>query len=169
MARDHLDTILEAWARERPDLDFSPWAITRRIARAAKLLESGERLYEPRGLNRGLGTVLSDLRLSAGQQLSPSELARSSLSTAASITGRIDDLEAAGYVRRLPNPSDRRGLRVELTDKGREVSDSIIAAAMAIRAQQVEGLSSERRSELAELLRDLIVSLEGPSPEPQAG
>ncbi|QDQ96916.1 MarR family winged helix-turn-helix transcriptional regulator [Tomitella fengzijianii] len=39
-----------------------------------------------------------------------------------SITNVVDRLEAAGMVRRLPHPSDRRTTLVEVTDEGRELA-----------------------------------------------
>jgi DNA-binding MarR family transcriptional regulator len=66
------------------------------------------------GLNR---TDLRGLDL-IGQagRLAPTELARRLGFTTGGVTGVIDRLERAGYVRRLPDPSDRRRLLLETTD-----------------------------------------------------
>jgi DNA-binding MarR family transcriptional regulator len=40
-----------------------------------------------------------------------------------SVTNTIDRLEGQGFVRRLPNPSDGRGVLAEITDTGREVTE----------------------------------------------
>ena len=42
---------------------------------------------------------------------------------ATSVTNVIDRLEAAGLVRREPNPRDGRGTLAVITDEGREVAD----------------------------------------------
>ena len=50
--------------------------------------------------------------------MSPSELGDRLIVTRATVTGVVDSLERRGYVRRLPNPNDRRGVIVELTPEG---------------------------------------------------
>lgn len=44
-----------------------------------------------------------------------------------SVTNAVDRLEAAGLVRRLPHPSDRRTTLVEITPSGRSVADEATA------------------------------------------
>jgi DNA-binding MarR family transcriptional regulator len=64
-----------------------------------------------------------DLLTSRGP-LSPSELARAMSLTSGGISIALGRLERAGYVRRVPNPDDRRGVVVEATEltrrRGRE-------------------------------------------------
>lgn len=77
-----------------------------------------------------LGHLLHD-----GSQ-TPSVIAARSGLTPAAATSMIDRLEAAGHVRRIPHPRDRRSLLVELTDRGRTAivsqftmfSDDLLAA-----------------------------------------
>jgi DNA-binding MarR family transcriptional regulator len=45
--------------------------------------------------------------------------------TRGAMTTALDRIERAGYVRRLRHPDDRRGVLVELTDKGRQAIDAI--------------------------------------------
>jgi DNA-binding MarR family transcriptional regulator len=40
----------------------------------------------------------------------------------------IDRLERRGFVRRLPDPNDRRGVIIELTEQGLEVVDAAVVA-----------------------------------------
>jgi DNA-binding MarR family transcriptional regulator len=56
---------------------------------------------------------------------SPSELARQLRVAPAVVTGLLDRLEQRGYLRRLADPSDRRRLRLALTDAG-------LAASLAV-------------------------------------
>jgi DNA-binding MarR family transcriptional regulator len=67
------------------------------------------------GLNR------TDMRaleiLGRGGRSQPTELARALGFTTGGVTAVLDRLERAGYVRRRPDPSDRRRLVVEVTDK----------------------------------------------------
>lgn len=56
--------------------------------------------------------------------------------SSAGVTSRIDRLEGRGLVRRLPDPDDRRGVIVELTDQGREIVDAAVAA-ITVRDRQL--------------------------------
>ena len=50
-----------------------------------------------------------------GHGLTAGELARSAGLTAGAVTGVVDRLERHGYARRVPDPADRRRIRVEVT------------------------------------------------------
>ncbi len=47
--------------------------------------------------------------------------------TPRTMTGLIDGLESTGFVARRPDPRDRRATRIELTAKGREAADWLVA------------------------------------------
>ena len=61
-------------------------------------------------------------------RLTPTKLAEEALISTAGMTNRLDRLEQAGLVERLPDPDDRRGVLVELTGEGRELVDSAVDA-----------------------------------------
>jgi len=77
------------------------------------------------------------------------------------MTNRIDRLEVAGLVSRVPDPEDRRGILVGLTARGLEIVDEVIAAVWATQAQLVAGLTETEREHLSTLLRTLLLALEG--------
>lgn len=68
-----------------------------------------------------------------------------------SVTNTVDRLEAAGLVRRVPHPSDRRATLIEITDAGRE---SVAAATEALNAEVFAdpGLPAAEGRELLHLL-----------------
>lgn len=70
-----------------------------------------------------------------------------------SVTSKVDHADAAGFVRRLPDPSDRRSTRVELTDAGRALLEQIGQHRGERADDLLRGLSSTDRSELLRLLR----------------
>ena len=76
------------------------------------------------------------------------------------MTNRIDRLEAAGLVRRRPDPDDRRGIRVELTDDGNRAWVESTNA-QAIKETLVAGaLTKREQSQLNGLLRKLMLEFE---------
>src|SRR5688572_26310953 len=161
MTKDHVDDLLEPLQNELPNMDFSPWALTLRIQRLANYLHFDESAYEPFGINRAGVDILVQLRQSAPQyRVSPTQLCIALQSKSATMTSRLDKLEQAGLVRRLPDPADRRALLVELTDQGRTLVERVMAALVQIRADQLHSLTPAERRQLIDLLRKLSLVLE---------
>ena len=158
---DHVDWALAAWRKERPDLDTSAKAVTQRLGRSAQLFERAlERALADLGLNPQEFYVLGVLRRAGPPyQMSPTAIARTLLLTTASVTHRVDRLQAAGLVARTPDPADRRGVLVELTRTGLELSDRAIAVIVAADNPTVRTMTAKERTELPRLLRSLLVAL----------
>jgi DNA-binding MarR family transcriptional regulator len=74
------------------------------------------------------------------------------------MTNRLDRLEGMGLVRRLPDPTDRRGRLVELTAKGRRLVDKAVVDHIADEEKLIAPLSRAERQRLAGLLRKLLLS-----------
>ena len=84
--------------------------------------------FAERGLETWEFDVLSALRRTGTPyQLSPGQLVTQTLVTPGIMTNRIDRLAAQGLVVRGPDPNDRRGVLVRLTDSGREFSSCFAA------------------------------------------
>ncbi|NUR66339.1 MAG: winged helix DNA-binding protein, partial [Streptomyces sp.] len=76
--------------------------------------------------------------------------------TTGGMTGRLDKLERAGLIRRSPDPHDRRGLQVTLTDKGLTVVDAAVGAGLDAETEALSALNAEQAGQLADLLRELL-------------
>ncbi|PZR51912.1 MarR family transcriptional regulator [Xylanimonas oleitrophica] len=70
-----------------------------------------------------------------------------------SVTSKVDQAEAEGHVRRLPDPQDRRVRLVELTDAGRDALRRVWAERRRGAATRLERLAPAEREELVRLLR----------------
>ncbi len=68
----------------------------------------------------------------------------------------VDDLEAHGYVERVPDPADRRAKIVRLTARGREVDETVREVIRHIEAQWAERMGTADYRRLVQLLRTLI-------------
>jgi DNA-binding MarR family transcriptional regulator len=162
MQSDPVDKILEQWQRERPDLDVSPMGIIGRMGRLAKHLERAiQETFSEFGLTVGEFDVLASLRR-AGKphQLSPTELFNMLMVSSGTMTHRIDRLEQAELVRRIPDQSDRRGTLIELTDRGFDLIEQAVAAHVANEHRILSVLSGSEREVLIQLLRKLLASFE---------
>ena len=85
------------------------------------------------------------------------------------MTNRLDRLEAMGFVERLPDPSDRRGRLVALTDRGRELVDAAVVDHLENERGLLQGLDAGEREQLSGLLRKLLRSSPFRELDPAAG
>ncbi|GIH98562.1 MarR family winged helix-turn-helix transcriptional regulator [Planobispora takensis] len=162
MAEDPVDRIVAQWRRERPDLEASPMGIFGRIYRISRLMgDRVQEIYERYGIGRGEFDVLATLRRSGEPYtLSPKALTATLMLTSGGMTGRLDRLERAGLIARIPDPGDRRALRVSLTEDGLRLIDEAVGAGLHPQHEALAALPEEDRERLADLLRRLLAALE---------
>ena len=156
--RDEVDELVEAWARERPDLDLAPVEIFSRIGRLARHLDLARKAaFSTHGIESWEFDVLSALRRAgAPYELSPGRLLKATLVTSGTMTNRVDRLTARGYVARQADPADRRGVLVRLTPDGKRTVDAAFAALLDAERDLLAGLPAQDRARLADLLRPLL-------------
>jgi DNA-binding MarR family transcriptional regulator len=153
---------VEQWRKERPDLDARPMAVLGALSEAANLV-SKERLapvFARFGLQPGEFDVLATLRRSGPPYaLTPTALYEATMVTSGAMTNRLDRLESAGLISRAPHPADRRGVVVQLTDKGRALIDDAVTAHVENEHQILSSLTKEEQDALGRLLAKLVGSL----------
>ena len=158
---DGVDAILEQWRHERPDLDTSPIGVIGRISRLSREIERRlEPVYAASGLEPGWYDVLATLRRAGPPyRLRPTDFAATLMLTSSGTTKRLDRLEAAGYITREPDPSDRRGVLITLTPEGHSLVDEAAVKHMANERRILSGLTAAEQRQLAGLLRKLNLTL----------
>ena len=162
-----IERIVEQWRRERPDLDSAPMRLLGGLAQAAALATPYiERVLVGHGLTRGTFDVLSALRR-AGRpfSLAPKQLSEFLLLSGAGMTNRLDRLEAAHLIARLPDPDDRRSLQIHLTQKGLKLTDEIVPHFIDRHAGLVRMLGAEKTERLVALLGELTEALAHDPPD----
>lgn len=162
MVRDEVDALVDAWRRERPDADVGPLEVFSRITRLAVLADRERRsAFAAHELEPWEFDVLAALRRAGGAYaLSPGELLRATLVTSATTTHRVDRLSARGLVSRIPDPHDRRSVRVVLTPAGRRRVDAALADLVRAEEALLTTLDHAERLTLADLLRRVLAPLE---------
>jgi len=89
------------------------------------------------------------------------------------ISAVAKELEEAGYLRRQPDPRDRRGVVLHLTRRGEGLIADSLAAQEELEASFRELLGEERLAQLKDSARDLYRALypgaEQPAPGPRQG
>jgi DNA-binding MarR family transcriptional regulator len=156
--RDEVDTIVDAWRRERPDLDVAPMEVLSRISRLARHLDRlRANAFSAHDLEAWEFDVLAALRRSGPPyRLSPGQLLRETLVTSGTMTNRVDRLTDRGFVTRQDHPNDRRGVLVQLTETGRDAVDATLAELMSAERQIVSVLDVAQHDQLTRSLRLLL-------------
>jgi DNA-binding MarR family transcriptional regulator len=162
---DAVDRIIGQWRRERPDLDPSAKEITGRIVRLSGIFQAAYReAFAPLGVHDGdYGILVALRRTGAPYALTPSALARERMMTSGGMTAALDRLERKGLVERRPNPGDRRGSLVALTDDGRSVVDAAMAVHTDTEHRLVAAIDAKQRAQLGSLLAKLLTAVDPPS------
>lgn len=156
-------------ARRFPDLDPSACEVYLHLLRAGDeaFRSCGEPL-EAHGISPGRFTVLMLLLRkrdeAAGGLLTPAELADRAGVTRATMTGLIDTLERDGFVRREPDPHDRRMTPVTLTTTGEAFLERVVPAYFQRMGAFVTHLEEHERRTLVTLLSKLVRGEESAAP-----
>ncbi|MFE2170272.1 MarR family winged helix-turn-helix transcriptional regulator [Streptomyces sp. NPDC059447] len=159
--KDAVDAIAAQWHVVRPDLNTEPMEVFGRIYRIARAMgDEMERAYARFGISRGEFDVVATLRRSGEPYtLSPRQLSATLMLTTGGMTGRLDKLEKAGLLSRKPDPHDRRGLQVTITDRGLALIDEAVTAGLEVQRAALTGLGDEEAEVLGGLLRKLLAGM----------
>ena len=161
-AHDEVDRIVEAWTRERPDLDFAPLQVLSRVGRLSRHLDRARReAFSTSELDSWEVDVLSALRRAgAPYQLSPKALLQQTLVSSGTMTNRIDRLVERGLVQRRTDPNDGRGILVVMTPTGQSSVDAAISTLLVAESELLDKLAPADRERLAALLRKLSLDFD---------
>ena len=163
--RDEVDRLVEAWQRERADLDLRPMEVLSRVTRLGHHLDRARRqAFTEHAIESWEFDVLAALRRAgAPYELSPGRLLKETLVTSGTMTNRVDRLAGRGLVERLPDPRDRRGVLVRLTPAGRRTVDGALEGLLRREHDLLAGLDAADQKRLAGLLRSLVAPFESES------
>ncbi|MGZ4428320.1 MAG: MarR family winged helix-turn-helix transcriptional regulator [Nocardioidaceae bacterium] len=159
---DEVDRLVEAWQHERADLDLRPMEVLSRVSRLSHHLDRARRqAFSEHDIESWEFDVLAALRRAgAPYELSPGRLLKETLVTSGTMTNRVDRLAARGLVERLPDPHDRRGVLVRLTEAGRRCVDGALEGLLAREQALLAGLNATDQKRLAALLKGLVLPFE---------
>ncbi|MFC6023354.1 MarR family winged helix-turn-helix transcriptional regulator [Plantactinospora solaniradicis] len=129
-----------------------------------------------RGMKGGFADGMRRLGLHVGQNFlleelwrqdrqTPGELARRIGVEVPTITRTTQRMEAAGLLARTPDESDRRVVRIGLTDRGRALRDELPDLLDQAAGRALDGLTEAERAQLVTLLRRVAENLHVAAPE----
>ncbi|HEX6538388.1 MAG TPA: MarR family transcriptional regulator [Candidatus Dormibacteraeota bacterium] len=159
---DTVEALMDRLGAQRPELDISSMAVGGRIGRVALHLgKIRDAVFAPHKIAAGEDDVLAALwREGPPYELSPGRLLASVTISSGGMTGRIDRLERAHLVARRPDPDDRRGVLVRLTDVGATLTGQLIERYLEEQKRYLTVLTPAELGRLEVLLRKLTVAAE---------
>jgi DNA-binding MarR family transcriptional regulator len=160
--RDHVDRFLETIHLVLPDLDLEVEGIVDRIAGLSRRIHrSMDETLAEFGLDSAEHKALSALAQAGPPYRStPGKLGKRMDLSSGAMTNRLDRLEEAGLIRRLPDPDDRRGVVVELTEEGGRVYQQAVGVQAKKEALVTDALNEREKKQLNSLLRRLMLEFE---------
>lgn len=159
-----IEKIRDQWAHQRPDIDTRPMGTIGRLMRfSAVLNEEMSKTFSKHGLTSASFDVLATLlRTGPPFALSPNQLLDTMMVTSGTMTNRIDQLVKEGLVVRVPNPDDKRSVRVQLTENGRQKVDAAVTDHVRTQKRLVAWLAIDDQATLNTLLDRGLEALTDP-------
>ena len=160
--RDHIDRFLDTIRERLPMLDPEVEGIVDRIGGLQRRFKRAmDETLDEFNLDWAEYKLLGLLtREGEVYRSSPGKLARIMELSSGAMTNRLDRLEQAGLVRRLPDPDDRRGILVELTPEGKRVYEDAVGVQGRKESLVASALSVPEKKQLNALLRRLMIEFE---------
>ncbi|MEY2878723.1 MAG: hypothetical protein RLZZ15_1103 [Verrucomicrobiota bacterium] len=134
---------------DAPDHDYA--LVLAVLATADAFLRESQRLFRPLGLTAAQFNVLNILAGHA-DGLSQRALGDKLLVDRSNVTGLLDRMTTAGWVRRADHPEDRRVYLITLTPAGRKLWAKAAAVYRDVIAQVTDGLSVRDQRDTAAIL-----------------
>ena len=158
---DSVDRLVNQWSAEMPDLDVRTMATVARLLNLAGRIQGRLAAFAAEyDLSIPEADVLFTLRRSGSPyRLSPSEIAEALLVPSGTMTNRLDRLERQDLIERLPHPTDRRSMEVQLTARGRKLVDEAVTGHVANEQQMLAPLNERDRATLDRLTSRLLEHL----------
>jgi len=165
MQQDSVDRHIEHWQREIPELDPLVEGVITRMQMLLRHLHQTRQatLADTYGLEEHEYATLHFLGgCGPDHRATPSEIAAWHKMSPSGITGRLDALEKRGYIRRLPSPTDRRKVIVELTEEGRQAWLSTFDPQTNEEAKVLAVLDPDEREQFNGMLRRMMRAIDRP-------
>jgi DNA-binding MarR family transcriptional regulator len=166
---DRVESVIAALEREVPRLDYSAKAIAARLVRLGTVFIAAiERVAARFGLSANEYVILCVLRGSGRPfRLPPKAITPLMPLSSGGMTNILHGLAARGLIERLPDPSDGRGVLIQMTADAVKLIDQAIAAHVDEEHLMVAALAPKERRVVQKLLSKLLLAVD-PVAEPVA-
>jgi len=161
------------FADEYPGADASCTEAYASLVRTGQALlgEIERSIWRTAGIPHPAATALAVID-GAGESLTPSQVSDRVLVASATMTATLDLLEHRGWIRRVPNPTDRRSVLIEITPNGRATADQLLPGIRAVEKSILSALTPAERAQLLHMLTKILARTADAAagqPEPPGG
>ena len=161
------------FADEYPGADASCTEAYASLVRTGQALlgEIERSIWLTAGIPHPAATALAVID-GAGEPLTPSQVSDRVLVASATMTATLDLLEHRGWIRRIPNPTDRRSVLIEITPDGRATADRLLPGIRAVEKGILSALTPAERAQLLHMLAKILArtaDVAAGQPEPPGG
>jgi DNA-binding MarR family transcriptional regulator len=161
------------FAAEYPGADASCTEACASLVRTGQALlgEIERSIWQIAGIPHPAATALAVID-GAGEPLTPSQVSDRVLVASATMTATLDLLEHRGWIRRIPNPADRRSTLIEITPDGRATADQLLPSIRAVEKSILSALTPGERAQLLDMLTKILArtaEVAAGQPEPLSG
>ena len=161
------------FADEYPGADASCTEAYASLVRTGQALlgEIERSIWLTAGIPHPAATALAVID-GAGEPLTPSQVSDRVLVASATMTATLDLLEHRGWIRRIPNPTDRRSVLIEITPDGRAAADQLLPGIRAVEKSILSALTPAERAQLLHMLAKILArtaDIAARQPEPPGG
>lgn len=165
MSRELVDSMVRSWQNELPDLDVEGMASFALVHRLSALVRKHIDVFmADHGISTGEFDVMSALRRSGKPyEMRPAEIATAVMLSPSGMTHRLDLLEAAGFIERLVDPSNRRTAPVRLSRAGLKLVDTLVHSYAELLNGLLGDIKPAERRQLDLLLAKITTTVSGTS------
>lgn len=125
----------------------------------SELVRALEQELVERGVDLRFSQMQALKRLHRLGPMSAGELARSLGHDGGALTRLLDQLEDKGYLRRKPDPQDRRALRIDLTSAGKRLCRQLSGCSARVMDAAQASLGEDERRHLIDYLQRILTTL----------
>lgn len=165
--RDIVDALVDRWAEEMPRFDGKAKGLVYRLIylneRYMAVMQSRLR---KQGLTLGSYGVLACLRRQGEPYaMSPTAIFKALSLSSGGVSNLLEKMEKDRLVKRSPDPNDRRGVLVKLTNRGKVIADEAAALESAAEENFISDVSDAELSALNMMLRRILIQQDGADPD----
>jgi DNA-binding MarR family transcriptional regulator len=158
---DRVGAGMARWRREFPDIDCSGKAVVGRLLHINEVvLKAVNRTLAKHRLKYPAYAVLATLRVEgAPYRMTPKALLETLILTSGGLSNLLRRLEKAGYVRRMADETDGRGVVVELTELGRRVVEPAMREHANTERRLISALDADEQHAVARALGLMMLTI----------
>lgn len=168
--RDVVDALVDHWAEEMPRFNGQAKGLVYRLIYLnERYMAAMQSRLRKQGLTLGSYGVLACLRRKGEPYaMSPTAIFQTLSLSSGGVSNLLEKMEKDRLVKRSPDPNDRRGVLVKLTNRGKVIADEAAAQEALVEEDFISDVSDAELSALNTILRRILIQRDGADPEEQS-